>query len=158
MKTEINEISNIAFLSGLTNLRKSNKSPSEYFKKEIILKWGIDALCSQLSSQLVPTDESLWEMKNYRHFLEFRREAIANYINKFMKTFDAKMEDRSQHEMVFDHTPYGIVKHLEMELRLFIERKLSAKSLKIITRTDTGKKFSEMSFRNKSLFLPNSGS
>jgi hypothetical protein len=83
---EINEISNIAFLSGLTNIRKSNKSPSEYFKKEVIPKWRIEAL----TSQLIPTDESLWEMKNYGHFLEFRREAIANYINEFMKRFDTQ--------------------------------------------------------------------
>jgi hypothetical protein len=83
---EINENSNIAFLSGLTNIRKSNKSPSEYFEKEVIPKWRIQAL----TSQLIPTDKSLWEIKNYKQFLEFRREAIANYMNEFMKRFDTQ--------------------------------------------------------------------
>jgi hypothetical protein len=123
---EINEISNIAFLSELTNIRKSNKSPSEYFKKEVIPKWGVEAL----TSQLIPTDESLWEMKNYRHFLEFRHEAIANYMNEFMKRFDTQSEDKPQHKRVYDQTPYGIVKNLETQLRLFIEGKLSTKSVK----------------------------
>ena len=87
---EINEISNIAFLSGLTNIRKSNKSPSDYFKKEVIPKWGIEAL----KSQLIPTDEALWEIKNYKYFLESRREAIANYINEFMKRFDTDVREQ----------------------------------------------------------------
>ena len=123
---EINEISNIAFLSGLTNIRKSNKTPLDYFKKEVIPKWGTDAL----KSQLIPIDESLWEVKNYKYFLEFRREAIANYINEFMNRFNTDLDMKSESKTVTDNTSYGTIQHLEKELRLFIEMKLSSRSSK----------------------------
>lgn len=83
-KREINEIANLAFITGRTNIRKTNKTPAEYFNNEIIPKRGTN----DLESQLIPMDKTLWEMKNYKQFLEYRRNAIANIINNFMKQFE----------------------------------------------------------------------
>ena len=81
-KKEINEMSNMAFIGGKTNRSITNKEPKIYFK-DIIEKRGKDAL----TSQLIPMDESLWELNKYPIFLQKRREAIANEIDNFMKRF-----------------------------------------------------------------------
>jgi len=81
-KKEINEMSNIAFIGGKTNRSITNKEPKIYFK-DIIEKRGEDSL----TSQLIPMDESVWELNNYPVFLQKRREAIAKEIDNFMKKF-----------------------------------------------------------------------
>lgn len=83
-KKEINEIANMAFIGGKTNRQILNKAPVDYLKKEVIAKRGEEAL----SSQLIPIDASKWEIKNYREFLAWRRKAIANAINDFVKRFE----------------------------------------------------------------------
>jgi len=83
-KKEINEIANLAFIGGKTNRQITNKEPLEYFEKEVIPKRGENALISQL----IPLDKKLWEISNYRQFLDFRRKAIAEEINAFIKTFE----------------------------------------------------------------------
>ena len=83
-KKEINEISNMAFIGGKTNRQILNKEPLEYLEKEVIAKRGEDAL----TSQLIPLNKNLWEIKNYREFLGKRKEAIAYAINKFMKKLE----------------------------------------------------------------------
>ncbi|MEM4330915.1 MAG: DUF262 domain-containing protein, partial [Candidatus Pacearchaeota archaeon] len=60
-KKEINEISNLAFISGKTNRHITNKEPKIYFE-EIIKKRGQDALISQL----IPLDKDYWEISNYK--------------------------------------------------------------------------------------------
>lgn len=81
-KKEINEMSNMAFIGGKTNRSITNKEPKIYFK-DIIEKRSKDAL----TSQLIPMDESLWELNKYPLFLQKRRETIANEIDNFMKRF-----------------------------------------------------------------------
>lgn len=76
---EINEISNMAFITGQTNRRISNKNPTEYLP-QIIEKQGIQAL----ESQVVPTDPALWSLDRYRDFLAVRRVALANRMNAFI--------------------------------------------------------------------------
>ena len=83
-KKEINEIANMAFIGGRTNRQILNKEPTVYLEKEVIEKRGEDALISQL----IPLDRKLWEIKNYREFLDLRRKAIADEINKFVKKFE----------------------------------------------------------------------
>lgn len=83
-KNEINEIANLAFIGGKTNRQITNKEPIEYLEKEVMAKRGEDALLSQL----IPTDKKLWEISNYRNFLDYRRKAIAEAINKFMEKFN----------------------------------------------------------------------
>ena len=79
-KKEINEIANMAFIGGKANRQILNKKPSYYLENEVIAKRGEEAL----TSQLIPTDKTMWEIKNYREFLNYRRQAIADEINKFM--------------------------------------------------------------------------
>lgn len=81
---EINEIANMAFISGKTNRHILNKEPIQYLEKEVVVKRGTEAL----KSQLIPIDKSKWETKNYREFLSWRRETIAEAINEFMKNLD----------------------------------------------------------------------
>ncbi|MBU6415326.1 DUF262 domain-containing protein [Patescibacteria group bacterium] len=79
-KKEINEVANMAFIGGKTNRQILNKEPSVYLEKEVMAKRGKDAL----TSQLIPIDKKLWGMKNYRDFLAYRRNKIAEAINEFM--------------------------------------------------------------------------
>lgn len=83
-KKEVNEIANMAFIGGKTNRRITNKEPIQYLEEEVVAKRGEEAL----TSQLIPLDKKLWELSNYRDFLSFRRKAIADLINEFMKKFE----------------------------------------------------------------------
>ncbi len=80
---EINEIANLAFIGGKTNRHILNKEPKVYFEKEIIPKRGEEALISQH----IPLDRTLWEISNYKNFLNYRRTEIARIINKFLSRF-----------------------------------------------------------------------
>ncbi len=82
-KKEINEISNLAFIGGKTNRQITNKEPKIYFE-DVIQKRGQDAL----TSQLIPMNKEFWEISNYRKFLEFRREKIAEEIDKFIQMYE----------------------------------------------------------------------
>jgi hypothetical protein len=86
--SEINEIANMAFISGGLNRALSNKEPRDYIPG-IIEKRGSTAL----TSQHIPTNPSLWEVSNYRSFLEARRSALAATLNKFFEDIiaDRKM-------------------------------------------------------------------
>lgn len=76
---EINEIANMAFITGQTNRRLGRKPPSEYMV-EIVQKQGIGAL----QSQKVPIDVASLVVPNYRQFLSTRREALADCMNAFI--------------------------------------------------------------------------
>jgi hypothetical protein len=76
----INEIANMAFISGKANRQILNKPPSQYLPNEVIPKRGTEAL----QSQLIPLDEELWKIENYTKFVEYRRRAIAEEINSFI--------------------------------------------------------------------------
>ncbi|CAJ0880462.1 GmrSD restriction endonuclease domain-containing protein [Ralstonia flatus] len=77
---EINEIANMAFITGQTNRRISNKDASSYLA-DIVKKQGQEAL----SSQCVPTDSALWATERYRDFLQFRRNELAGRMNRFIE-------------------------------------------------------------------------
>lgn len=77
---EINEIANMAFITGETNRRISNKDPVIYLN-EIIEKQGIGAL----ETQRVPVDPALWRLDRYRDFLKARRIALADCMNEFIR-------------------------------------------------------------------------
>lgn len=83
-KKEINEIANLAFIGGKTNRQILNKEPAIYLEKEIIAKKGEEAI----KLQLIPLDRKLWEIANFREFLGWRRKAIADLINDFMKKLE----------------------------------------------------------------------
>jgi len=76
---EINEIANMAFITGQTNRRLGRKPPSEYMV-EIVQKQGIGAL----QSQKVPINVASLTLPNYLQFLSARREALADCMNAFI--------------------------------------------------------------------------
>lgn len=76
---EINEIANMAFITGQTNRRISNKEASAYLA-DIVEKQGAQAL----ASQCVPLDSELWATDRYRDFLKVRREALVQRMNAFI--------------------------------------------------------------------------
>lgn len=78
---EINEIANMAFITGQTNRRISNKEASIYLK-DIIEKQGEYAL----EAQCVPLDEDLWKIDRYREFLQVRRLALTSCMNAFIES------------------------------------------------------------------------
>lgn len=78
---EINEIANMAFITGQTNRRISNKEATDYLK-DIVVKQGEEAL----TSQCVSTDSELWVTERYRDFLAHRRVALAERMNSFIKS------------------------------------------------------------------------
>lgn len=77
---EINEIANMAFITGQTNRRISNKEATSYLA-DIVEKQGAEAL----TSQCVPTDPELWVIEHYREFLQQRRVALAERMNSFIR-------------------------------------------------------------------------
>jgi hypothetical protein len=77
---EINEIANMAFITGQTNRRISNKDATGYLA-DVVAKQGEGAL----HSQCVPTDPTLWATARYRDFLAMRRENLALRMNAFIK-------------------------------------------------------------------------
>jgi hypothetical protein len=76
---EINEIANMAFITGQTNRRISNKDATAYLA-DVVKNQGADALVSQC----VPNDPTLWSVESYRDFLRNRREALAQRMNAFL--------------------------------------------------------------------------
>jgi hypothetical protein len=77
---EINEIANMAFITGQTNRRISNKDATGYLA-DVVAKQGEGTL----SSQCVPTAAALWDTTRYRDFLALRREQLAARMNAFIK-------------------------------------------------------------------------
>lgn len=77
---EINEIANMAFITGQTNRRISNKDATDYLV-DVIEKQGKDAL----ESQCVPVNPELWSTDRYRDFIEYRRTALAERMNEFIR-------------------------------------------------------------------------
>ena len=77
---EINEIANMAFITGQTNRRISNKEATAYLEG-VVATQGAAAL----ESQCVPADRALWSTAAYRQFLAARREALAARMNTFIQ-------------------------------------------------------------------------
>jgi hypothetical protein len=76
---EINEIANMAFIGGRTNIRISNKKPVDYLPL-IVQDQGENSL----ERQLVPLESDLWEMGSYRDFLNYRRQRLVDEMNAFI--------------------------------------------------------------------------
>jgi hypothetical protein len=76
---EINEIANMAFITGQTNRKLGRKEPADYLPL-IVKEQGEGAL----TSQEVTTDPTLHKVESYRAFLEGRREALARRMNEFI--------------------------------------------------------------------------
>jgi hypothetical protein len=77
---EINEIANMAFITGQTNRRISNKEPASYLP--LIVKAQGQAA---LDAQFVSNDPQLLKIESYREFLKKRRVALADCMNAFIR-------------------------------------------------------------------------
>ncbi len=76
---EVNEIANLAFISGKKNRTLGNKTPDKYFP-DVVEGRGLEAL----KSQAIPTDQELWLLENYSLFIEWRRAELARVVNDFL--------------------------------------------------------------------------
>lgn len=82
--SEINEIANLAFISGQSNRRFGNKAPADYLPG-VVSEQGQAAL----ETQVVPLDPSVHAVENYRDFLRARREALAQVMNAHLEAVRA---------------------------------------------------------------------
>jgi len=71
----------MAFVSGKTNRKISNKEPTTYIPG-IISDRGEAAL----RTQQVPVDARLHQMDNYREFLVTRRQLLSDRVNSFLRS------------------------------------------------------------------------
>lgn len=78
-RPEVNALANFCFQTKETNLEISDRLPEEYFPKFEQRHPG------GLASQWIPADPELWKTKNYREFLQARRELLASETNKRME-------------------------------------------------------------------------
>lgn len=83
-KQKVNEIANRAFITRDTNFEISDENPSEYLKKVS------EKFPEALQQQMIPTDQSLWNVEMYNDFLIARRRKIADTINLFLETLKGK--------------------------------------------------------------------
>lgn len=79
-RKEINEIANMAFVSGRFNREISDTKPEKYIPK-IVESRGEEALITHA----IPLDNDLYSIENYRMFLETRRKMLTDEINAFLE-------------------------------------------------------------------------
>jgi hypothetical protein len=77
---EINEIANLAFISGGSNRSLGSKTPDVYLPS-ILDRRGRAAL----EAQCVPLDAELWKVEHFKQFLEVRRKLLADAVNAFLE-------------------------------------------------------------------------
>lgn len=78
-KKQINEIANMAFISGRTNRRISNKQPVDYLPS-IVSSHGEDVL----TKQGIPLDKELHKIDNFEKFLDMRRQSLLKIVDQFI--------------------------------------------------------------------------
>lgn len=76
---EINEIANMAFITGDTNRRIGRKDPAKYLV-DVVAKQGTETL----TAQCVPAEIETLTVDRYRDFLSVRRAALAERMNTFI--------------------------------------------------------------------------
>ena len=77
-KPQVNALANFTFLTQETNLRLSDRPPSEYLEEYAERHPGV------IESHWIPTDRRLWRVENYEEFLEARRQLLAEAANRFL--------------------------------------------------------------------------
>lgn len=83
-QSEINEIANMAFISGKANRKMFNRPPSDYLP-ELLAAQSEEAFIAHA----IPTDSALWELDRYPEFLAWRRERLADEVNTLLDTSPA---------------------------------------------------------------------
>jgi hypothetical protein len=77
---QINEIANMAFLSGSKNKALGKKAPEVYLP-QVLAQRGEEAL----TAQGIPMEDELWKIEGYNSFLEARRKELASIVNEFLE-------------------------------------------------------------------------
>jgi hypothetical protein len=77
-RAEVNDLSNLAFISAKANRKISNRSPVEYFPT---------LGAKELTAHYVPLDESLRTAASYRDFLRARRRNLATAMTELLNRF-----------------------------------------------------------------------
>lgn len=77
-KQEINDLANLAFISGKANLKISSRSPSTYFP---------EVGNAELAAHYVPLDESLRTAQAYPRFVQERRRLLAAAMNELLDSY-----------------------------------------------------------------------
>lgn len=80
-KREADDIANLAFIGGKTNRMISDKSPADYLPS-IVAKSGPQAL----AMQQIPADSKLFEVGQFKQFLEARRQLVARELNAYINS------------------------------------------------------------------------
>ncbi|MEU4537053.1 DUF262 domain-containing protein [Streptosporangium sp. NPDC023825] len=91
-KTEINDLANLAFISGKANRKISDRSPSDYFvdpKPPLLTE-------SELAAHFVPYQESLRHADAYRDFLDARRNLLARAMTGLLDRFRPPWMDETE--------------------------------------------------------------
>lgn len=78
-KSEVNALANFCFLTKDTNLNISDQLPEVYFPEVEAAHPGA------LASQWIPADPMLWEIENFRDFLEARKILLTEELNRRME-------------------------------------------------------------------------
>lgn len=71
----VNDLCNLAFISGGTNRKYGAKMPMEYLP---------DVNDSELQKQCVPANRKLWELDRFEEFLSERRKLVAMQLNEYL--------------------------------------------------------------------------
>ncbi len=77
---EVDDIANLAFISGRANGRISAKPPAIYLHGVVA-----NSRTGALKAQCIPLEEPLWQTTAYEVFLGARRELIAKRLNEFLE-------------------------------------------------------------------------
>jgi hypothetical protein len=112
-KAAVNDLANFMFLTQDTNLKVSDRDPSEYFAHYEAKHPGI------LASHWIPTDPGLWTYERYPDFLAARRELLADAANGFLQSlYDGTVQPREipeAPEVTSETVAPVIVRHAEDE-------------------------------------------
>ena len=78
-RPEVNALANFCFLTKDTNINISNRLPETYFPEIETAHPGA------LASQWIPEDPALWQIANYKKFLEERKALLAKETNRRLR-------------------------------------------------------------------------
>jgi hypothetical protein len=76
---QVDDIANLAFIGGRTNLKITDKAPKDYLASIVNSDTKVE-----LEKQCIPTDIKLYEVENFGLFMEERRKLLLNRLNEFL--------------------------------------------------------------------------
>lgn len=82
-KTEINDLANLAFISGKANRKISDRSPKQYFVDPALPPLSQ----AELAAHFVPYDEELRDATAFREFLVARRTWLATAMSELLDSY-----------------------------------------------------------------------